>query len=448
MLSEFLRILIALLLLHMQHIRGSGHGPFRFVPHRNPTVVAVTDPTPTATVAAQLSETPVATSTETPAPTSTLAPSATATSSPIPPSATPSQTIEPSPSPSPTLTPTPPPTSTSTALPTATWTETPVPPTSSPTAAATDTPRPTATATSSATATSAQSLDPVGSEVTGIPPAQKLPSAVLIYPLVRSSATQDTRIEMLNLLGGALGASVSVECFYVSSGTCNELGFLVSLTPNQPLSWMASSGLSGNGKHVAPPFAGDGELKCVVMPPTGATDPSSHNALQGRALISDSTGQTIGYSAIAFRRLSPGSFTGEISLDGINYEQCPDRLHFNVLTNQSGSDSILVLVPCSEDLVTQQASGANVQIAVINEMEQRFSGATRVTCFNRLNFSSLFALRKSAVGTDTAHLIIRGTDVPVVGLVVDRFTTGSGQLSTSGNEPDLEGGRSATVALP
>lgn len=249
---------------------------------------------------------------------------------------------------------------------------------------------------------------------------------------------------MVNLTG----SRVAVECFYVSSGTCNEIGFSLSLTPNQPVSWMASTGANGTGGRLASPFFGDGELKCVVVPSTPDAGLSSYNALQGRALMSDTKGQMVGYSAIAFRRLSPGDFTGVVSLDGITYEQCPDRLHFNVLANQAGSDSDLVLVPCSQDLVNQLPSSANVQLAVVNEFEQRFSGATVVTCFNRLRFSSLFALHRSAVGTDTAHLVVRGTDVPVVGLVIDRFTIpGSGALSTSSNDPYLEGGRSATINL-
>lgn len=251
---------------------------------------------------------------------------------------------------------------------------------------------------------------------------------------------------MMNLTG----SRVAVECFYVSSGTCNEIGFSLSLTPNQPVSWMASTGANGTGGRIASPFFGDGELKCVVVPSTPDAGLSSYNALQGRALMSDTGGQMVGYSAIAFRRLSPGDFTGVVSLDGITYEQCPDRLHFNVLANQPGSDSDLVLVPCSQDFVSQLPSSANVQLAVVNEFEQRFSGATIVTCFNRLRFSSLSlsALRRSVVGSDTAHLVVRGTDVPVVGLVIDRFTIpGSGALSTSSNDPYLEGGRSATINL-
>jgi hypothetical protein len=325
-------------------------------------------------------------------------------------------------------------------------------PTETRTRTATRTPTSTRTATPTVTpfpSAPVSHTDPLGFEVIGAPPAQKLPSAMLIYPLVRVSATQETRIEMMNLTS----SQVSVECFYVEGGTCNEIGFFVNLTGNQPLSWNASNGMGGTGRRVAPPFRGDGELKCVVVPRTA--DLSSYNALQGRALLSDSNPQTasnpqtIGYAAIAFRRLSPGEFTGVVSLDGINYEMCPDRLHFQVLTQTSSSNSELVLVPCSQDLELQTPSSASIQLAVVNELEQQFSGSTTVKCFSRINFSSLSPLRRSAVGTDTVHVMIRGTDVPVVGLVIDRFTVpGSGAPSTSSNEPNLEGGRPATVVLP
>jgi hypothetical protein len=290
--------------------------------------------------------------------------------------------------------------------------------------------------------------DPTGYDVVGVPPAQKLPSAVLIYPLVRVSAKQDTRVEMLNLTSSA----VSVSCFYVSSGTCNETGFFLNLTPSQPVSWMASTGTNGNGARVAIPFNGDGELKCVVTPSGPFPAATAYNALQGRAIVLDTTSQnmeTVGYNAIGFRRLSAGTFGGTVLLDGVNYEQCPDRLHFQVLTNKAGSDSEMVLAPCTEDLMNQIPSGTTVLLAVVNEFEQQFSGGTSVNCFNRLRFSRLPALSYNSIGSETAHVIVRGTDVPVVGLVIDRFTVpGSGAVSASSNDPYLEGGRSADIYLP
>ncbi len=336
-------------------------------------------------------------------------------------------------------------TNTATATPTAvpTFTSTPSA-TASDTATATTVPTdsPTALPTATATPNSPSRSDPTGFDVTGVPPAQTLPSAVLVYPLIQTSPTQDTRIELLNLTS----ASVSVQCFFVSD-TCNELDFFLSLTANQPLSWMASTGTNGNGARVAPPFVGEGELKCVVLPQTA--DLTAHNALQGRALISDTSGQVVGYSAIAFRRLLAGDFTGFVALDGVTYEACPDRLHFHALASQSSSDSELVLVPCTEDLENQIPASTTLQFAVINEFEQQLSGAAQLSCFYHRAFSSVAALRRSSIGTDTAHVIVRGVAVPVIGLVIERFSVpGTGALSTSANEPTLEGSRAASLNLP
>ncbi len=265
---------------------------------------------------------------------------------------------------------------------TAVWTNTATP-TLTFTSTSTPVPSATTTPTSTPPPTSAPSVgpavpDPTGFDVAGAPPAQTLPSAIVIYPLLQVSATQETRIELVNLTN----AAISVQCFFVNSGTCNEIDFFLSLTASQPLSWTASTGLGGNGVRVAPPFVGEGELKCVVRPST--PDLSSHNALQGRALISDTSDtndQVIGYSAIGFRRLTPGAFTGSVSLDGVNYEQCPDRLHFEALTSQSVSDSQLVLVPCSEDLENQIPSATTVQFSVINELEAAIIGGNDAELF-------------------------------------------------------------------
>jgi len=284
--------------------------------------------------------------------------------------------------------------------------------------------------------------------VTGQPPAQTLPAALLVYPLIQTSATRDTRIEIMNLTPSL----VTVQCFYVTGDTCNHIDFFLTLTAQQPVSWTASTGANGNGRRVAPPLIGEGELKCVVEPTS--QDVAAHNALQGRALISDSVGsdtvaQTVGYTAIAFRRLSPGDFTGVIQLDGVTYEQCPDRLHFNALASQPGSDSELVLVPCSEDLLNGIPASSPIQFAVISELEETFSGSVGLTCFQRRRFSTIAALRRSSIGTDTMHLIVRAIDVPVIGLIIDHFEVpGSDALSTSANNPYLDGGRSATITLP
>jgi hypothetical protein len=282
----------------------------------------------------------------------------------------------------------------------------------------------------------------------GMPPAQKLASAFVIFPYIATSATQDTRIELMNMSN----QQIELQCFYVRQSDCIEVGFFVSLTAGQPLSWLANEGTNNPLTFTAvPPFTGTvGELKCAVA--SNRPELSAHNVLQGRVLIYDNvTGETVGYDAIGFQKLSPGPFTGVINLDGFSYESCPDRLHFIVLTRQGGATSDLITVPCAEDLLNQTQTEVTVQLAIINEFEQVFSSSYRQTCLgapNGQSFSRFGTLSKATLGTDTAHLVVRGVSSPLVGLVIDRFIGQNGTLHTTANEPFLEGGRESTVIFP
>jgi hypothetical protein len=277
------------------------------------------------------------------------------------------------------------------------------------------------------------------------PPAQKLPSAMVVLPLIESGATRDTRIELVNLTNN----SIDVQCFYVyGDESCNEIGFFLSMSPFQPVSWLATRGFSDISTFSrVPPFYGEGELKCVVLPQRPEVE--FHNALQGRAIIYGSDGQTIGYSATAFRRLTDGEYTGQLPLDGVTYDQCPDKLHFHVLAEQpSVSESEMVLVPCTEDLLTQTPTQPNVQYTIINEFEQAFSASIKFKCFDRRALTDISGtLDANTLGSDTAHVIVRGSGFALIGLAIDHFTFGA-TPRTSVNDPSFQGGRSATVTLP
>jgi hypothetical protein len=120
-----------------------------------------------------------------------------------------------------------------------------------------------------------------------------------------------------------------------------------------------------------------------------------------------------------------------------------------VLTTQGGvPSSTLITVPCAEDLLTQRPTESVVQLAIINEFEQVFSSSYRFKCFGSQSFSSFITLGKATLGSDTAHLIVRGVSTPLIGLVIDRFQGQNNTLHTTANEPFLEGGRSATVIFP
>lgn len=379
---------------------------WRFPIRPTPTRIVVAD-TPTAP--------PAVVATDTPAGTATRTGSATRTPSNT---GTPSRTVMPSR------------TATETRVPTNTR-----PPTNTPS------PRPTATSIPASGANGQIAF----AVAEGIPPAQKLASAVIVFPYIETGPNTDTRIELMNMSA----QQVQLQCFYVRASDCVEVGFYVSLTANQPLSWLADQGANNPLTRTAvPPFTGRGELKCAVS--TNRPELSAHNVLQGRALVYDiPTGETVGYGAVGFQRLTPGPYSGVIDLDGYTYESCPDRLHFQVLTRpNSGPSSELIAVTCAEDLLTQTPTETVVQLQIVNEYEQVFSSSFRFQCLTALSFSKLLTLSQSSLGTETAHLVARGVASPLIGLVIDRFTGQNGTLHTTANEPFLEGGRSATIIFP
>ena len=375
-----------------------------------------------------------------PNPTATPVPTFTSTTGPV---GTPTRTLVPTrtatASRTSTITRTPSRTATQTR--TATVTRTPTstrPPTSTPSPRPTSTPVPTLSNDGQIAFDVAQ----------GSPPQQKLASAFVVFPYIVTQAPVDTRIELMNMSN----QPVQLQCFYVRQSDCNEIGFFVSLTANQPLSWSAHDGTSNPVTLTAVPpldtVGGIGGLKCAGA--ANLPDLSANNVLQGRAIVFDTnTSLTVGYGAVGFQRLTPGTFSGEVDLDGFTYESCPDRLHFEVLTNQPGGpSSSLIVVPCAENLLTQMPTQSTVQLAIINEFEQVFSSSFHLSCAASLPFSSLNTLSKAVLGTDTAHLIVRGVTTPLIGLTVDRFLGQNNTLHTTSNEPFLEGGEPATVIFP
>ena len=166
-------------------------------------------------------------------------------------------------------------------------------------------------------------------------------------------------------------------------------------------------------------------------------------------VVDTSNGETVGYGAVGFQRLSPGGFSGVIDLDGFTYEACPDRLHFQVLTVPSGGPaSTLITVPCAQDLLTQTPTESVVQMQIVNEFEQVFSSSYRFKCLSSQSLGRFVTLAKSVAGGNSAHLIIRGVSTPLIGLAVDRFTGQNATLHTTANEPFLEGARPSTVIFP
>ncbi|MGD9764231.1 MAG: hypothetical protein AB7V27_10995 [Candidatus Binatia bacterium] len=256
----------------------------------------------------------------------------------------------------------------------------------------------------------------------------------------------DTRIELVNLTS----RPVHAKCVFVFAPSCGGINFHIYLTPNQPFSWLASQGSRGVGLTAVPPLQGTGELKCIVQTEEEPVD--RHNALQGRAAVFGADGQTIGYSAVGFLRLTDGLATNVISLDGATYTQCPDEQHFLFLSSETGqpqTESEIILAPCTEDLENIVPTGTNVQFVVVNEFEQRFSASTNVNCYARLRLRQIsHAFTRDVLGSQTGHIVVKGVQSSILAMLIDRFTTPDGARGTAGNEPALRGGRFGEIRLP
>jgi len=265
-------------------------------------------------------------------------------------------------------------------------------------------------------------------------------AAVLIWPKIVVNDTTDTLVQISNQASVASMA----HCFYVnansrctntgavcdSSSECLEDGFFgaclpgwievnfdVFLTPDQPLAWSASTGLSGSGtpcpgglgaicsgnQGTSVPPVGEtpfiGELKCIQADPVTRLPivcdgtPACRNDLEGGATVTevDLDINPMRYNAVGLRTTSFNNGDNVLVIggsDGPEYQPCSQVLVFNhffdgAVDPVSGialAQSELSLVPCTQDFLLQQVPRVTAQFLVYNEFEQRFSTSRLVEC--------------------------------------------------------------------
>jgi len=294
-------------------------------------------------------------------------------------------------------------------------------------------------------------------------------ASILVFPYVVTDSNFDTVIQIANTGNSMLHA----HCFYVDaslhstlsgascdvpSATClpvwQETDFLIWLTKQQPTHWLASAGRnidpsdgfqsdgSGFDPGRVPPLEDfRGELKCIEV--SESDEPITGNHLKGEAtieVISDfsgnlpndppgTKGDVAKYNAVGILGNPDVQPTNPLLLDDQVYNACPSKLilnHFATgandpvavpltgtsepLTNSSVA-TFLTLVPCSEDFENQRPKSVTIQFLIYNELEQRFSASTTVTCFLHVELTDIdspgqptrSAFSENFLGTDVAH---------------------------------------------
>jgi hypothetical protein len=216
-------------------------------------------------------------------------------------------------------------------------------------------------------------------------------------------------------------------------GRCNEdiwaeTNFTITLTPRQPTGWIVSETRevdvvdndpntpgAGDGRILAVPtdlFLG--ELKCVEVNNVTDVVPINRNDLKGEASTytitrepedpNDPNSPDVNaavdvrrYNAIGVQALSEnGADQNDRTLclggNGIGgnvcataeYASCPEKLIVNHLFADDDASGFtfpnVTLVPCTEQLATDEPTNLTIQILVFNEFEQRFSLSTQIEC--------------------------------------------------------------------
>ena len=163
-------------------------------------------------------------------------------------------------------------------------------------------------------------------------PPQRLPSAVLIYPLIDVDGCQPRHARRAAQPDGAAGRRCTASTSSAAPATSVGLPRSPDAEPA-----VVVAGEPGDGQqHVA--------LRRAAVLRSAASSSAScnrasravdaHNAIQGRAVVFGVDGQTLGYGAVAFRRLADGDVRRtRSSSTGRTYAQCPDEQHFVFLAS-------------------------------------------------------------------------------------------------------------------
>lgn len=346
------------------------------------------------------------------------------------------------------------------------------------------------------------------------------PGAILVFPKIIADTsdppmTSRGAIDTIVRISNISTDPVTLKCYYVNAnGHCatapsvicdpytpdavnpcaadsacvpgwQETDFVVHLTAQQPIAWLASQGSSpceqasdpslpcfplglsrvgrdgqSNRDSRVPPVPENpfiGHLKCIAVDRNEV--PVDTNVLTGEALMVKSDPEDLdvqAYNAIAIRAI-PGRNNGDNTLviGGVatcqqgsragmrcsengdcpgghcrfpEYEGCPNILivdHFFEGANDpvSGAkvNTVLTVVPCTEDYELQAPVEAPLQFLVFNEFEQRFSTSRTVNCFHQFRLFDIDGATPGEVrsifsaavnGTLTGQTRIRGVVAP------------------------------------
>jgi hypothetical protein len=298
------------------------------------------------------------------------------------------------------------------------------------------------------------------------------PAALLVFPLIRVDATSgtDSLVQLTNIDDTA----VAVRCVYENpSGTAATFTpFLIRLTADQPVAWLASRGLAAvgvDGGSIPAVNAFTGVLRCVAADADGK--PSDRNVLVGSATVErfvatpSPTVDSARYNATGIAAIA-GVSNGDDQLvlggSAAEYDACPavvilpSFLDGAVLdlgadgTLQRTLSTTLALVTCAQNPVA--GAMASLDLSLTNEFGQAFVATSSlreqlVVPLSQLDTQnpaqSIFSVGMQGSLTGIIRITPRASGSGVLAVALQAYAdpTNGPRSQTAALSPQLDGAR-------
>jgi len=251
------------------------------------------------------------------------------------------------------------------------------------------------------------------------------PASIVVFPLTLANSLYDTTIQLTNLKN----VTNFVRCFYRYSGvtiglpttgspnvnnTCESISFDLTLSAQQPASWVMSTGRSQENNATDPGFVpappagfGGGAVTCFEIDAGGV--PIGINGLTGVATVRNlTTGDVAKYNGIGVRAVGvPPNNDGLILLDDSEYERCPRSwsLHFPpagaadpAFGETLSSTPYLAVLPCTQNYTSSASSSLSITLLAIDEFELILSAAVSLPCWSIVDLAALSPIFEAFAG--------------------------------------------------
>jgi hypothetical protein len=271
--------------------------------------------------------------------------------------------------------------------------------------------------------------------------------SILVFPKVIADESGDTAIELANVSE----APANAVCAYVAGGSdgWQAVSFGIALGARRPQHWTVARGRTATPGEPplevpAAPIGFRGALLCIEVDQTGA--PLSGNALAGQATLLDlATGDVRGYGGVGLQGsglndgdpfLCIGGEPSNTCFLGAEYDACPGEWIVSVPADGAADAPLgadvryagrLTVLPCSQDLRGGTPATVELDITVIDQLGQQFSGNATATCWGELALAEVGAgiFDRATLGSDWAEARIRPADGSGGFLLVAETTRGA-----------------------